>query len=120
VDELSGAHLRLFSAPVAAGGADPGLGLNQEEMGMGVDIAQLESAADVDRTFIAAMIDHHAGAVRMAEVELRRGSDQAVKDMARRIMSQGSREVERLKAWQNSWYGSRSTPGGGRPRGDGG
>jgi uncharacterized protein (DUF305 family) len=54
---------------------------------------------DIDRDFVNGMIPHHQGAVDMAEVELARGHDPALKKLARDIIAAQRREIAFMKAW---------------------
>lgn len=58
--------------------------------------AQVDGAA-FDRLFVAAMVPHHLGAVRMAEERLAEPGDPAVSRWARAIAGAQSLEVDRLR-----------------------
>jgi len=45
------------------------------------------------------MIPHHRAAVDMAEIEIRRGNDPDVKQMARRMAEERKNEIDRLEKW---------------------
>jgi uncharacterized protein (DUF305 family) len=82
-----------------------------------VDVAALEKARPFDLTFIDTMIPHHQGAIRMARIELERGSDEELANLATAIIEAQSREIEEMNAWRERWYGSPS-PAGGVPPAD--
>lgn len=105
IRELRLVHRDLF-------GGEPGsarpqlLGLSMSEAGMAHDTAMLETARPFDRAFIDMMIPHHEGAVRMAKVVLKRGSDPRLKRLARDIVRTQTAEIRSMKRWRQRWYGS--------------
>jgi uncharacterized protein (DUF305 family) len=70
------------------------LGMSEDEMGMSHDADALLNAADVDTEFAKMMIDHHEGAIAMAELALERGERDEIKDLAQRIIEAQEREIE--------------------------
>ena len=58
---------------------------------------------DYDRLFIANMIAHHQGAVDMATLAQQRAAHQELKQLATAIVTDQSREIEQLLAWQRQW-----------------
>ena len=94
------------------------LGIPQEMMGMGHDMATLASSRPFDRAFIDAMVPHHQGAIRMARVELAKGGDEELKSLAQDIMDSQSREIEQMNEWRIEWYGKPSPAGGIPPEGE--
>jgi uncharacterized protein (DUF305 family) len=54
---------------------------------------------DVDRDFVASMIPHHQGAVEMAEIVLKNGSDPEVKKLAEAIIASEKAEIAQLQEW---------------------
>ncbi|GGF05706.1 hypothetical protein GCM10011611_08970 [Aliidongia dinghuensis] len=55
---------------------------------------------DTDRDFVAGMIPHHAGAVDMAEIELKSGKDPALRKLAKNIIAAQQEEIAFMKQWQ--------------------
>jgi uncharacterized protein (DUF305 family) len=118
IDQLEAHHERIFGEPLAAMSAQHGtLGLPAHEAGMEADVAALEKAKPFDLAFIDMMIRHHQGAIRMARIELERGSDEQLGDLATAIIEAQSSEIEEMNAWRERWYGSPS-PAGGVPPAD--
>jgi uncharacterized protein (DUF305 family) len=111
--DMTFAHQRIFGEPLPDRGmAHGGLGLSESEMGMSMDMGELENSREFDRTFIDMMIRHHQGAIRMAQAQLQRGEDPELKALARAIVAAQSREIEQMNSWRRSWYGAASPSGG--------
>lgn len=111
IADMNEMHRRMFGE--SAMGADHGsLGLDDPMMGMSMSMDSLETANPFDQAFIDAMIPHHQGAIRMAEIELADGQDQQVKDLAQSIIDAQSQEIEQMNKWREQWYGSPSPAGG--------
>jgi hypothetical protein len=56
-------------------------------------------SGDPDHDFVTHMAPHHQGAIDMAEVELKYGSDAKLKQLAARIISAQQREIAFMQAW---------------------
>ncbi|MGH6934400.1 MAG: CopM family metallochaperone [Dongiaceae bacterium] len=52
-----------------------------------------------DRDFVASMIPHHQGAVEMAEIVLKHGSDPEVKKLAEAIIAAQKAEIAQMEDW---------------------
>ena len=72
-------------------GADS-LGLTETEMGMQHG-AGFSGAEDVNQAFATMMIDHHRGAIRMAELAQERGQHEEIKSLADAIIAAQEREI---------------------------
>jgi uncharacterized protein (DUF305 family) len=88
------------------------LGLSMDEMGMSMDMDELDGAKPFDREFIDMMITHHRGAIRMARAERKRGKDVQLRKLAKAIMTAQSAEIRQMNAWRKEWYGATSPSGG--------
>ena len=91
------------------------LGLSMDDMGMSMDMNELDGAKPFDRAFIDMMITHHRGAIRTARAELAKGGNAQLRAIARAIVSAQKREITEMNRWRNQWYGGNS-PSGGVPR----
>ena len=91
------------------------LGLSMDEMGMSMDMDELDGAKPFDREFIDMMITHHRGAIRMARAERRKGKDASLRRIARTIITAQAKEIRQMNAWRKQWYGATS-PSDGVPR----
>ena len=54
---------------------------------------------DIDHDFVTGMLPHHQGAVDMAQVELARGHDPALKKLARDIIAAQKHEIAFMQGW---------------------
>jgi len=88
------------------------LGLAMEEMGMDMEMDELDGAKPFDRRFIDMMITHHQGAIGMARAELAKGTSAQLREIARGIVSAQKREITQMNSWRKAWYGARSPSGG--------
>ena len=52
---------------------------------------------DFDAEFVGMMIEHHQGAIDMANIELKSGSDQTLKKMAQNIITSQTAEIQKFK-----------------------
>jgi len=105
---LTSAQAALAKEGVAKGD----LGVPAHQMGMDMDNAALKTADPFDRAFIDMMVPHHQGAVRMARVELAKGSDPELKKLAQEIIAEQAREIGEMNQWRTTYYGAASPAGG--------
>ncbi len=102
------AWLDAWGKPGAGGGggAGHGSGHGGEAAGVGRGMMsgeQLEELAaaegdEASRLFLAGMIEHHRGAIDMAEQELEAGSDPGAKDLAASIVQAQESEIKEMEA----------------------
>ena len=57
------------------------------------------SSGDVDLDFARGMVPHHQGAVDMAEVELRHGTDPEMRSLATKVVRTQREEVRQMREW---------------------
>lgn len=60
-----------------------------------------------DQTFISGMIEHHRGAVEMAELSAERAKHPEIKQLSEAIISAQRTEIAQMQQWQADWgYGN--------------
>lgn len=106
--QMAGWHEEWYGEPVdGTSGMDhstmPGMGT---EGGMGVSPDELRNASPFDKAFIDAMIPHHEAAVTDARQALDRAQHQEVRGLARNIINAQQMEIDQMKQWRSTWYGS--------------
>ena len=92
----------VVSAPTHSAGhgatsGDRAFAASEAEMHTGMANA---SGATVDEAYIAKMIEHHRGAVAMADVALARSRDTEIRRMARAVKDTQTREIAEMRAWR--------------------
>jgi uncharacterized protein (DUF305 family) len=97
IDDMRRWRKQWFGSSAIDPDGAAGLGLSEEEMGMQHGSADFESAADVDQAFAAMMIDHHRGAIRMAELAQEKGQHAEIGELAGAIISTQEREIKQLE-----------------------
>ena len=76
-------------------------------MGDGTMMAQ-----NIDQHFIAQMIPHHEGAIAMSKIALERSKRPEVISLANGIIEAQQKEINDMRSWYQSWYGSTPPEGG--------
>jgi uncharacterized protein (DUF305 family) len=66
------------------------------------ELTQLKNTA-FDLAFVRMMIEHHQGAVEMAETELRDGANAEAKQLAKKIIADQGKEIGMMTKWQKEW-----------------
>lgn len=115
ITQLRSSDQRLAGAGVKVGD----LGVSDDAMGMAMKMDELDSKQGFDRTFIDMMVPHHQGAIRMARIELAKGSDPELKALAAAIVTAQSKEIAQMNGWRLKWYGATSPAGGVPAEGEG-
>lgn len=108
ITTMKGIASRLDAAGVEA----ESLGIAEHEMGMDADVSRLQTAKPFDRVFIDMMVPHHQGAIRMARVELAKGSNAEAKQLATDIVAAQAREIRAMNAHRTEAFGAPSPAGG--------
>ena len=55
--------------------------------------------ADPDVAFVLGMIPHHQGAIDMAEIQLKYGTDAKNRELAAHIIAEQKREIAEMRGW---------------------
>ena len=110
--------MKAIASRLDSAGVKPkSLGIAEHQMGMEGDMSELETAEPFDRAFIDMMIPHHQGAIRMAGVELAKGSNSKAKQLATQIIAAQAREIRAMNKHRSAKFGAPS-PAGGVPADD--
>ena len=62
--------------------------------------------AEFDKMFLRMMSEHHQGAVAMSKLVADRTERADIKELASKIIKDQTKEVEQMKSWEKSWFGS--------------
>ena len=78
---------------------------DMSDMSMNAMMSELKgrSGDDFDKAFIEMMIEHHQGAIDMANAAKASAKHDEIKTMADDIISAQSKEIEQMKNWQTQW-----------------
>ncbi len=87
-------HAATTGAPTAG---DRAFAASEAAMHAGMGAASGET---VDQAYIAKMIEHHRGAVAMADVALAQSRDPEIRRMARAVKDTQEREIAEMRAWR--------------------
>lgn len=68
--------------------------------------AKLAREKPTDLAFIDAMVPHHSSLIPLANIVLRRSSDTALKQMARKMMDSQAGQVAEMIKMREEWYGA--------------
>ena len=76
--------------------ASADLGLSMDDMGMHETEPGFETATDVNSAFATMMVDHHEGAIAMAELALDRADHPEIRTLAQAIIDAQQTEIEAM------------------------
>ena len=74
--------------------------------------AMAMGTAPFDAQFIDGMIEHHTGAITMAEQAIKESERSEVKKLAQNIITSQQGEVEQMTGWRRQWYPDLAPTGG--------
>jgi uncharacterized protein (DUF305 family) len=84
----------FYSLPVYANGLSKDDALNQAMISMNTGMSSVSMTGNSDVDFALMMIPHHQGAVEMAKVELKYGTDSRLQRLAQEIIVTQQSEIE--------------------------
>ncbi len=117
IDRMGSIHERMFDEGIE--GHEHGmLGMSHAEMGMNMNMTDLENAKPFDKEFIDSMVAHHQGAIRMARIEKDKGEDDELAEICDAIIVAQTAEIEEMNMWHEQWYGAPSSSGGAPEEGE--
>ena len=105
---LAAAALALSGGPSLAANAQKGdmhghaQGGHEMKQQMMQGMQQMQSmpmSGDMDKDFATMMRHHHQQGLKMAEMQLAKGDDPKMKEMARKIADSQRQEIEEFDAW---------------------
>ena len=59
----------------------------------------MEPSGNTDKDFALMMIEHHKGAIEMAEVELEHGDDPQMRALAENVIAEQQKEIADMEEW---------------------
>jgi uncharacterized protein (DUF305 family)/Spy/CpxP family protein refolding chaperone len=71
---------------------------------MAHSMMQVDPSQPFDAQFIDSMLEHHRGAVTMAEQALAEAEHEELRTLAEGIIAAQTQEIEQMTAWRTSWY----------------
>jgi uncharacterized protein (DUF305 family) len=92
-----------FTVSVAAALEDDepgGSGMTMSQMN---DDLRDKSGDEYDAAFLALMIEHHQGALDMAELSADRAEHEEVRRLSEEIVDAQEREIAQMRRWQEQW-----------------
>lgn len=72
--------------------------------GMDHGTMQPDASIPFDAQFIDSMIEHHQGAIAMAQQVLEQAEHPELRQMAEEIIAAQAKEIEEMAAWRQEWY----------------
>lgn len=72
--------------------------------GMDHSMMNMDPSQPFDAQFIDSMIEHHQGAVAMAEQALAEAEHEELRTMADAIIAAQTQEIDAMTTWRQSWY----------------
>lgn len=66
---------------------------------MHAEMEAMKMSGDMDHDFAMMMRTHHMGAIEMAKVEIARGKDKQIKQMAAKMIADQTKEIAKLDKW---------------------
>jgi uncharacterized protein (DUF305 family) len=85
--------------------------MNSNMPGMSSDSMQSSpnaASAPFDLQFIDTMTEHHEGAIRMAEMALKKSRNEELKKFAQKIIDDQKKENAQMMDWREKWYAGKA------------
>lgn len=83
--------------------------MHDDDMSMGDMTTHLKGKTgdDFDKAFLSEMIEHHQGAIDMANLAKQNAKHDEIKNLANDIVAAQTKEINDMQSWQQGWnYGS--------------
>lgn len=108
-----------MNCPMMQGTPQPGRQIQQPQMqpGLQTGAAMMENRSQMmlqqlgpsdqnyDQRFIDMLITHHQEAIVMGQDAERKARHSELREMARKIVNDQTKEMQQLRTWRNQWYG---------------
>ena len=102
-DDSHAAHSQSSDANASSSHSDQfSSEMNTAMEDMESKMKNMKMTGNLDHDFATMMIDHHQGAIDMAEVEKKHGKMQDVKTLAEKIITDSQKDISELKTWLSS------------------
>ena len=75
-----------------------------EKMMKEMEALKAAKDAEFDKMFLDMMSEHHEGAVMMSKLVGNRTDRAELKQLANKIITDQSKEIEQMKGWKKSWF----------------
>ncbi len=72
--------------------------------GMDHSTMNMESNTAFDAMFLDGMIEHHQGAIEMAEMALEQAEHEEIRILSEEIIAAQASEIEQMQSWRSEWY----------------
>jgi uncharacterized protein (DUF305 family) len=95
-----------------AGGEGSATMTDTQSTGLDHNTVTVDPSQPFDAQFIDSMIEHHQGAIDMAEQALAQTEHQEIKTLAETIIAAQTQEIDEMTAWRQSWYPDLPATGG--------
>jgi uncharacterized protein (DUF305 family) len=92
--------------------ASPAASAGDMDHGAGHSMDMTNSNAPYDAQFIDGMIEHHRGAITMANQALQESQRTEIRALAQEIITAQEAEISQLEQWRNAWYPDLAPTGG--------
>ena len=102
IDAMKQWRADWFGSPEIDPDGAAALGMSEEMMGMQHAAIDFETTVDVDAAFATAMIDHHAGAIAMAELADERAEHEEIRDLAGDIVAVQEAEIDQMQPFASA------------------
>ena len=116
---LIGVIIAVFATSYAVNNSHEGMISNMMDMHSGSGMSMSDMVAGLenksgdafDEAFINEMIDHHQGAIDMANLAKQNAKHDEIKNLADDIISAQTKEINEMQSWQKQWGYSSSSSG---------
>jgi uncharacterized protein (DUF305 family) len=110
--------MQVYKCMLVLGALWTGLGLAQMDHSSPHGGMAMQSLAELDKrsgrsfdiAYMSMMIEHHQGAVEMAQAILKVSKDARIRKAAQEIVAVQNKEITQLTGWLRAWYAAAPSP----------